>query len=154
MLKSDKKVFPTAAGKLDLTEVYKVMSVSSLLHDFIKHLWGQKLYAYFAKITTKTFFRQVTTRQYGKFLSHNIFLVKPLHCKVKTRQIDEFYKRVLHVGNNLDPILEEVDNLRGLDPVEAHDVHPDDLAGHTHAPDAVAQGAEVLDVDLAKENSK
>ena len=107
-----------------------------------------------AKITTKTFFRQVTTRQYGKFLSHNIFLVKPLHCKVKTRQIDEFYKRVLHVGNNLDPILEEVDNLRGLDPVEAHDVHPDDLAVHTHAPDAVAQGAEVLDVDLVKENSK
>ena len=50
LLKSDKKVFPTAAGKLDLTEVYKVMSVSSLLHDFIKHLWGQKLYAYFVKL--------------------------------------------------------------------------------------------------------
>lgn len=58
------------------------------------------------------------------------------------------------VGNNLDPTLEEVDNLRGLDPVEAHDVHPDDLAVHTHAPDAVAQDDEVLDVDLAKENSK
>jgi hypothetical protein len=58
------------------------------------------------------------------------------------------------VGNNLDPILEEVDNLRELDPVEAHDVHPDDLAVHTHAPDAAVQDDEVLDVDLAKENSK
>ena len=83
------------------------------------------------------------------FFSSNHYIVKWKHVK-----LTNFIKRLLHVGNNLDPILEEVDNLRGLDPVEAHDVHPDDLAVHTHAPDAVAQGAEVLDVDLAKENSK
>ena len=63
------------------------------------------------------------------------------------------FVRILHVGNNLDPIQEEVDNLPGLDPVEAHDVHPDDPEGHTHAQDA-AQDDEVWDVDLAKENSK
>ena len=50
LLKSDKKVFSPTAAEHDLTEVYKVMSLSSLLHDFIKHLWGQKLYAYFVKL--------------------------------------------------------------------------------------------------------
>ena len=145
MLKSDKKKFCCCccAGcyycyPRDLTEVYKVMSVSTPYMTSLNIYGGNEVYAKCAKMTTNEIFRQITT-------------VQSFFCQITTVAENPVkFCSDLHVGNNLDPIQVEVDNLR-----EVHDVHRA-AVGHTHAEALPAglEAPEASDVDLATENSK